>query len=139
MCDEQVAYARELDDRTYAQYSYRAVLMGFFRAMVLYIAHGMQWTDEIAEFAAWTIRYDMWCKLRFFSDMMHKAMEGERTAVQRGPASLLAQLPEEFTREQVKELRMAQGMKPNPSGMLRQWTFRGFVREDASRGVYVKL
>ena len=59
--------------------------------------------------------------------------------MQRGPASLLAQLPEEFTREQVKELRMAQGMKPNPSGMLRQWTFRGFVREDASRGVYVKL
>ena len=139
MCDEQVAYARELDDRTYAQYSYRAVLMGFFRAMVLYIAHGMRWTREIAEFAAWSIRYDMWCKLRFFSDMMHKDMEGERTAVQRGPASLLAMLPEEFTREQVKELRMAQGMDANPKHMLSAWKKRGFIVLDESRGVYTKV
>ena len=139
MCDEQVAYARELDDRTYAQYSYRAVLMGFFRAMVLYIAHGMRWTEEIAEFAAWTVRYDMWCKLRFFSDMMHKDMEGERTAVQRGPASLLAMLPEEFTREQVKELRMAQGMDANPKHMLSAWKKRGFIVLDESRGVYTKV
>ena len=71
----------------------RAVLMGFFRAMALYIAHGMQWSEEIAQFCAWSVRYDMWCKMRFFRDMMHKDMEAERTAVQRGPASLLAMLP----------------------------------------------
>ena len=117
---------------------YRAVLMGFFRAMVLYIAHGMQWSEDIAEFAAWSVRYDMWCKLRFFSDMMHKEMEGERIAVQRGPASLLAMLPEEFTSEQAKELRVAQGKKPNPSGMLKNWKHRGFISHDESRGVYVK-
>ena len=139
LCDEQIAYAREIDDRTYAQYSYRSVLMGFYRAMVLYIAGGMQWTDEIARFAAWTVRYDMWCKLRFFRDMMHKDMEGERTAIQRGPASLLALLPREFTREQVREVRMAQGMQPNPKNMLAQWVHRGFVRHDEQRGVYVKL
>ena len=139
MCDEQVAYARELDDRTYAQYSYRAVLMGFFRAMVLYIAHGMQWTEEIAEFAAWSVRYDMWCKMRFFSDMMHKDMEGERSALQRGPASLLAMLPKEFTREQVRELRIAQGLKPNPSDVLRQWTKRGYIRKMEEQDVYENL
>ena len=139
MCDEQVAYARELDDRTYAQYSYRAVLMGFFRAMVLYIAHGMQWTREIAEFAAWSVRYDLWCKMRFFSDMMHKDMEGERSALQRGPASLLAMLPKEFTREQVRELRMAQGLKPNPSDVLRQWTKRGYIRKMEEQDVYENL
>ena len=139
MCDEQVAYAREIDDRTYAQYSYRAVLMGFFRAMVLYIAHGMQWTREIAEFAAWSVRYDLWCKMRFFSDMMHKDMEGERSALQRGPASLLAMLPKEFTREQVRELRMAQGLKPNPSDVLRQWTKRGYIRKMEEQDVYENL
>ena len=139
LCDEQIAYAREMDDRTYAQYSYRSVLMGFYRAMVLYIAGGMQWTDEIARFAAWSVRYDMWCKMRFFRDMMHKDMEGERTAVQRGPASLLALLPQEFTREQVREVRMAQGMQPNPKNMLAQWVHRGFVRHDEERGVYVKM
>ena len=139
MCDEQIAYAREMDDRTYAQYSYRSVLMGFYRAMVLYIAGGMRWTDEIARFAAWSVRYDMWCKMRFFRDMMHKDMEGERTAVQRGPASLLALLPHEFTREQVREVRMAQGMQPNPKNMLAQWVHRGFVRHDEERGVYVKM
>ena len=139
MCDEQVAYARELDDRTYAQFSYRAVLMGFFRAMVLYIAHGMQWSEEIAQFCAWTVRYDMWCKMRFFRDMMHKDMEAERAAVQRGPASLLAMLPEEFTREQVKELRMAQGLEPNPKHMLSAWKKRGFVVFDESRGIYAKV
>ena len=139
MCDEQIAYAREMDDRAYAQYSYRSVLMGFYRAMVLYIAGGMQWTDEIARFAAWSVRYDMWCKMRFFRDMMHKDMEGERTAVQRGPASLLALLPHEFTREQVREVRRAQGMQPNPKNMLAQWVYRGFVQHDEERGVYVKL
>jgi hypothetical protein len=136
---ELIGYAREIDDRTYAQLSFRAVLMGFFRAMVLYIAHGMQWTREIAEFAAWSVRYDMWCKMRFFSDMMHKDMEGERSALQRGPASLLAMLPKEFTREQVRELRMAQGLKPNPSDVLRQWTKRGYIRKMGEQDVYENL
>ena len=139
MSDEQIAYAREMDDRSYAQYSYRSVLMGFYRAMVLYIAGGMQWTSEIAEFASWTVRYDMWCKMRFFADMIHKDMADERAAVQRGPVSLLALLPREFTRQQVQDVRVAQGLKPNPKNMLAQWVYRGFVHHDTERGVYVKI
>ena len=139
MSDEQIAYAREMDDRSYAQYSYRAVLMGFYRAMVLYIAGGMQWTSEIAEFASWSVRYDMWCKMRFFADMIHKDMADERAAVQRGPVSLLALLPREFTRQQVQDVRVAQGLKPNPKNMLAQWVYRGFVHHDTERGVYVKI
>ena len=138
MSDEQIAYAREMDDRSYAQYSYRSVLMGFYRAMVLYIAGGMQWTSEIAEFASWTVRYDMWCKMRFFADMIHKDMADERAAVQRGPVSLLALLPREFTRQQVQDVRVAQRLKPNPKNMLAQWVYRGFVHHDTERGVYVK-
>ena len=80
----------------------------------------------------------MWCKMRFFRDMMHSDLEGERTAIQRGPVGLLSMLPKEFTREDVKALRIAQGMKPDPRDVLSKWEKRGTVVKDSSRGVYVK-
>ena len=80
----------------------------------------------------------MWCKMRFFRDMLHSDIEGERTALQRGPVGLLSMLPKEFTREDVKALRIAQGMKPDPNGLLRQWVNRGVVVKDEAAGVYVK-
>ena len=138
LSDELVDFARQLDDRTYATMSFRAVLMGFFRAMVLYVMNGCRWTTVIADFAAWSVRYDLWCKMRFFRDMLHKDLEGEKTALQRGPVSLLALLPMEFTRQQAEELRVAQGMKPNPKAMLSTWKKRGYVTLDEQRGVYVQ-
>ena len=135
---ELIGYAREIDDRTYAQLSFRAVLMGFFRAVLLYVANGCRWSTVIGDFAAWTVRYDLWCKMRFFRDMLHKDLEGEKTALQRGPVSLLALLPDEFTKQQVQELRIAEGMKPNPTGMIGQWVSRGYIVRDDSRGVFVK-
>lgn len=77
--------------------------------------------------------------MRFFRDMLRNDIEGERTAIQRGPVGLLSMLPREFTREDVKALRIAQGMKPDPNGVLKQWIFRGVVAKDDERGVYVKL
>ena len=74
------------------------------------------------------MRYDSWCKMRFFSDMLHKDLEGEQTSVQRGPISLLTMLPSEFTRRQVQDLRIAQGMKPNPKEILKAWAKRGLVK-----------
>ena len=138
LSDELVDFARQLDDRTYATMSFRAVLMGFFRAMVLYVMNGCRWTTLIADFAAWSVRYDLWCKMRFFRDMLHKDMDGERAALQRGPVSLLTLLPTEFTRQQAEELRVAQGMKPNPKAMLSTWKKRGYVTLDEQRGVYVQ-
>ena len=138
LSDELVDFARQLDDRSYATMSFRAVLMGFFRAMVLYVMNGCRWTTVIADFAAWSVRYDLWCKMRFFRDMLHKDLEGEKTALQRGPVSLLALLPMEFTRQQAEELRVAQGMKPNPKAMLSTWKKRGYVTLDEQRGVYVQ-
>ena len=135
---ELIGYAREIDDRTYAQLSFRAVLMGFFRAVLLYVVNGCRWSTVIADFAAWTVRYDLWCKMRFFRDMLHKDLEGEKTALQRGPVSLLALLPDEFTKQQVQELRIAEGMKPNPTGMIGQWVSRGYIVRDDARGVFVK-
>ena len=138
LSDELVDFARQLDDRTYATMSFRAVLMGFFRAMVLYVMNGCRWTTVIADFAAWSVRYDLWCKMRFFRDMLHKDLEGEKTALQRGPVSLLTLLPMEFNRQQAEELRVAQGMKPNPKAMLSTWKKRGYVTLDEQRGVYVQ-
>ena len=80
----------------------------------------------------------MWCKMRFFRDMLHSDIEGERAALQRGPVGLLSMLPKEFTREDVKALRIAQGMKPNPSDVLAQWVKRGVIVRDCERGIYVK-
>ena len=99
---ELIGYAREIDDRTYAQFSFRAVLMGFFRAM---------------------LRSDI---------------EGERAALQRGPVGLLPLLPKEFTRDDVRALRIAQGMKPAPRDMLAQWIKRGLIRRDDERSTFVK-
>ena len=139
LSDELIAFARDAEDRTYAQMSFRAVLMGFFRAMVLYVMNGMRWTDEIATFSAWTVRYDMWCKMRFFADMLHHDLEGETTALQRGPVSLLAMLPAEFTRQELIDLRTSQGMKPDPRKVLSNWVSKGAIHYDESRQVYVKL
>ena len=93
----------------------------------------------IADFSAWTVHYDLWCKMRFFRDMLHKDLEGEKASLQRGPVSLLALLPDEFTKQQVQELRIAEGMKPKPDSMLSQWCRRGQVEKDNVRGVYRKL
>ncbi len=133
-----IGYAREIDDRTYAQLSFRAVLMGFFRAVLLYVMNGCKWSQVIADFAEWTVRYDLWCKFRFFRDMLHKDLSGEKTSLQRGPVSLLALLPDEFTKQQVRELRIAEGMTPDPKMMLVNWMRRGQVVKDDARGVYVK-
>ena len=107
--------------------------------MVLYVVNGCQWSREIEEFAAWTVRYDIWCKMRFFRDMLHSDLQGEETSKQRGPVGLLSMLPNEFTREDVKALRIAQGMKSDPKDVISQWLKRVRVSCGESRGVYVKM
>ena len=99
---------------------------------------GMQWSEEIEAFATWSVKYDLWCKMRFFRDMLHSDIEGERTALQRGPVGLLSMLSKEFTREDVKALRIAQGMKPDPNALLRKWIERGVISKSDTGGVYVK-
>ena len=139
LCDELSDFAEECEDDTYAQFSFRAVLMGFFRAMLLYVMNGCQWTQTIADFAAWTVKYDLWCKMRFFSDMVHKDLAGEKTSLQVGPVSLLTLLPDEFTREDVRNLRIAQGMKPDPTNMIKAWKNRGQILQTDERCVYTKI
>ena len=139
LCDELSDFAEEVEDETYATMSFRAVLMGFFRAMVLYVMNDCQWDGNIERFAAWTVRYDLWCKMRFFRDMLHSDLQGEETSKQRGPVGLLTMLPKEFTREDVKALRIAQGMKPNPKQVISKWLAREQIVRDEARGIFVKV
>ena len=136
---ELVGFAREADDRSYARMSRRGILMGFFRAMLLYVMNGMRWSKAIEDFATWSVRYDLWCKMRFFRDMLHSDIEGERTAIQRGPVGLLSMLPREFTREQVRDLRIAQGMSADPRHMLGNWLKRGLISRDEESGLFVQV
>ena len=135
---ELVTFAREAEDRGYARMSRRGVLMGFFRAMLLYVMNGMQWSREIEEFASWSVRYDLWCKMRFFRDMLHNDIAGEKSSLQRGPVGLLSMLPQEFTREQVRDLRIAQGMNPDPRVMINNWLTRGLITRNKEREVYIQ-
>ncbi len=138
LCDELADFAEEMEDEVYAQISHRAVLMGFFRAMLLYVMNGMQWSQPIADFAAWTVKYDLWCKMRFFGDMLHADLEGEEKALQRGPKSLLDMLPREFTKQQVVDMRKSMGMSSDAKPMIDNWMRRKKVSRGSERGVYVK-
>ena len=135
---ELLTFAREAEDSGYARMSRRGILMGFFRAMLLYVMNGCQWDERIERFASWSVKYDLWCKMRFFRDMLRSDIEGERAALQRGPVGLLPLLPQEFTRDDVRALRIAQGMKPDPTALINKWVTRKQVLRDAERGVYVK-
>ena len=135
---ELLTFAREAEDSGYARMSRRGILMGFFRAMLLYVMNGCQWDENIERFATWSVKYDLWCKMRFFRDMLRSDIEGERAALQRGPVGLLPLLPQEFTRDDVRALRIAQDMKPDPRDMLAQWVKRGLVKRDDERSLFVK-
>ena len=136
---ELLTFAREAEDSGYARMSRRGILMGFFRAMLLYVMNGCQWDENIERFASWSVKYDLWCKMRFFRDMLRSDIEGEKAALQRGPVGLLPLLPQEFTRDDVRALRIAQGMKPDPKQVISKWLAREQIVRDDSRGVFVKV
>lgn len=130
LMDELITFARDCENKDYALLSRRAVLIAFFRAIVLYIMNGRQWSDEIAQFCAWTARYDMWCKMRFFGDFIRKELEGENKGIRPGPRNLLDMLPTEFSRQDLADMRRLMGK--DSKGTLNQlgvWKNRGYIVE----------
>ena len=118
----------------------RSLQMGFWRAMILYIMNGSVWSKDIERFASWSIDYDLWCKLYFFADII-EGCAGETPDNSRYTKRLTAFLPNEFTREQARNMRKDLGRSTTTrdvSNMLHQWTHRGLVVYDEKRGVYVK-
>ena len=123
------------DDATYETTSYRAVVSAWLRAMTLYLAEG-KWSKSIEELAMWSFKYDMWCKMHFFGQQMNIQMAGEVIS-QRGPQNMLDMLPDDFTKEDARQIRIKQGKPGNPSQMLCMWEKRGYITRDEN-GIYHK-
>ena len=102
--------------------------------------HGNEWSEDIAEFASWSVRYDLWCKMHYFGHLI-EASSQEQTQHHYRPTSLLAQLPNEFTRDDARIMRRRMGKDTSSRAlrnMLNTWLHRGFVRLDKERDVYIK-
>ena len=127
--DENAEFSRLSQDRVYENLSFRANVIGYLKACVLYVANGYNWEPEIADFIRWSERYDLYCKMRFFGDAIKKAeIEGEQES-KRGPSSILGLLPEEFNYQQVEALRAEYKMKANGTmKMLNNWLYRGYIK-----------
>ena len=124
------------DDEVYEKLAYRAVVSAWLRAMVLYIAEG-KWSKDIENFAMWTMKYDMWCKMHFFGEQMSQQMAGEVVRT-RGPKNMLDMLADDFTREDAQAVRIRERKKnSNPTQQLCMWEERGYITCDEN-GVYHK-
>ena len=138
--NENADFSRLSQDRVYENLSFRANVIAYLKACVLYVANGLEWEPEIAEFIRWSERYDLYCKMRFFGDAIKKAeKEGEQES-KRGPASILALLPDEFSFRQVESMRADNGMKAKGTAkMLRNWVSRGYIQVKENGSVTQKL
>jgi len=123
------------DDEVYERLSYRSIVSAWLRAMVLYLAED-KWSKEIENLAMWSFKYDMWCKMHFFGQLMRSQMEDEVVRT-RGPQNMLDMLADAFTQEDARQVRISQNKKPYPVQMLCMWKTRGYVTQDAD-GVYHK-
>ena len=127
--DENAEFSRLSQDRVYENLSFRANVIGYLKACVLYVANGYKWEPEIEDFIRWSERYDLYCKMRFFGDAIKRAeIEGEQES-KRGPSSILGLLPEEFNYQQVEAMRVENKMSANGTmKMLNNWLYRGYIK-----------
>ena len=127
----------ELDERAdlfeseaYRILSYRAIVIGFLKAMVLYVADGQRWSRTIEEYVEWAVQMDLWCKMRYFGRQLEEQLEKEKMAVNASPQNLLALLPDVFTVDDYRLMRQQQGRRGDGGSTLRMWKKRGYVDYD---------
>ena len=138
--DENAEFSRLSQDRVYENLSFRANVIGYLKACVLYVANGYQWEPEIEDFIRWSERYDLYCKMRFFGDAIKKAERDGDQESKKGPASILAFLPDKFSYQQVETLRLENDMNAKGTAkMLRNWLHRGYIEKEESDSVTQKL
>ena len=131
--------AKLYESEAYRVFSYRANVIAWLKGMVLYVAHGYKWSREIAEFVRWTQQYNLWCKMLYFGQQLEKELrEEDEIQRQSGPQNLLDLLPDEFTREQYRQMRQSQGRTGDGDATLRSWTKRGHIFFDEANGCYSK-
>ena len=134
-----VERAALFDDDGYRVLARRAAVIAFRKACILYVMNGCKWSREIDEFCRWTFDYDMWCKMSLFSEALDEDRELEERVARGRMANMLDLLPDAFTREECRSVRIQQGKKnPNPKDQLAQWTKRGFIIYDEVEKKYHK-
>ena len=133
--DENADFARMSQDRVYENLSFRANVIAYLKACVLYVANGYQWEPEIDEFIRWSEQYDLYCKMRYFGESIARMEdEGEKSS-KRGPSNLLQLLPDTFSFQQVETMRLQYGKsKKGTTQMLRNWIFRKYIRKVEPQG-----
>ena len=138
--DENAEFSRLSQDRVYENLSFRANVIGYLKACVLYVANGYQWEPEIEDFIRWSEHYDLYCKMRFFGDAIKKAERDGDQESKKGPMSILAFLPDKFSYQQVESLRLKNDMNAKGTAkMLRNWLHRGYIEKEESDSVTQKL
>lgn len=126
--DANAAFARQSQSRVFENLSFRANVIAWLKACVLYIAHGCKWDDTMEDFVSWSLRYDLWCKMMFFGNEIERASEDTTACKKIRVQNLLHLLPETFTFKEVEELRRQNGMSVQGTrNMLNQWKFRGYI------------
>ena len=126
--EENADFARMTQNRIYENLSFRANVIAYLKACVLYVANGCKWEPEMDEFIRWSLRYDLYCKMRFFGDAIAKAEDGGVKSSRRGPANLLQLLPDEFSYQEAIAIRLEYGLgQKGTRVMINNWVHRGYI------------
>lgn len=126
--EENAEFARLSQSRVYENLSFRANVIAWLKACVLFVASGYRWDKTIEDFVRWSLQYDMWCKMEFFGAAIEEAQGGGADARTPGRCNLLELLPDEFSLADAIRVRQSEGMDAEGvHGMLRQWVHRRYV------------
>ena len=133
LSEENADFSQVMQNRIYENFTFRANVIAYLKACVLYVANGYRWEEEIEDFIRWSERYDLWCKMRFFEeDIRNSANRGEHSN-KRGPSNLLQALPDMFTEQQVVDARNALGLpKEGTAHLLATWVYRKYIRRGSN-------
>ena len=138
--EENADFARMSQDRVYENLSFRANVIAYLKACVLYVANGCQWESEIEEFVRWSEQYDLYCKMRFFRDAIVKSEQEGVKSSKRGPSNMLQLLPNEFSYQQAEQLRSDLGLDTKGTRrMIATWVFRKYIVKVEAGELYRKL
>ena len=129
LSEENADFSQVTQNRIYENFTFRANVIAYLKACVLYVANGCRWEPEIEDFIRWSERYDLWCKMRFFEEDIQKANNVGEHSNKRGPSNLLQSLPDTFTEQQVVEARAAMGLSEEGTAhLLSTWVYRKYVK-----------
>ena len=133
--NENAEFARTSQNRIFENFSFRANVIAYLKACVLYVANGYRWEPEIDDFIRWSERYDLYCKMRFFGDMIARENSAGEKSSKRGPENLLQLLPDIFTMPQLDAIRLEHGLDAKGTrNVIKQWIYRGYIERISPSG-----